>query len=120
VSLGLCFLSFASPAVEREEAACSILCTVSGGGNQIVLTGLCFGSSYDELLQSSDEEEEEGGGEGLSKKERGRLYWKNRRDGKNDSHRAKKEEGKAWIQEGPEDEPLNFMDPVVSKKVVGE
>ena len=79
-----------------------------------------FPFSYDELLQSSDEEDE-GNEDGawVSKKERGRLFWKNRRDKKHGSHEFKKEEGKAWIKEGPEDEPVNFMDPVVAKKVVG-
>ncbi len=58
----------------------------------------------------------------MTKKERGKMYWKNKREGnkRGTSHGTKKEEGKAWIKEGPEDEPVNFMDPVVARKVVSE
>ncbi len=31
-----------------------------------------------------------------------------------------REKSKAWIKESPEDEPVNFMDPMVVKSVVGK
>lgn len=76
--------------------------------------------SYEELLESSDEEAEEGGESvRINKRAKQLLYRKKQRELQRGG-RAEKEEGKAWIKEGPEDEPVNFMDRGVVKKVVGE
>ena len=64
--------------------------------------------SYEELLmESSDEEEEE------PKKKRA-----TRKTSSQDSPAAPR--GQAWIKEGGEDEPLNFLDPSVTQRVSGE
>ena len=36
------------------------------------------------------------------------------------SSKSAVKEGKAWIKESAEDDPINFMDPLVVKSVVGK
>ena len=66
--------------------------------------------SYEELLlESSDEEgeQEKGKRKKAVKTSQGQQVVQSRR-------------GRAWIREGTEDEPLNFLDPSVAKRVSGE
>ncbi len=63
--------------------------------------------SYEELLLESSDEEEE------PKKKR-----ITRKTSFQDSPAAPR--GQAWIKEGEEDEPLNFLDPSVTQRVSGE
>lgn len=66
----------------------------------------CFASSYEELLESSDEDDE--------------VPHPNR---KQVSHPNRKSvvagKAKAWIKEGTEDDPVNFMDPMAVKSILG-
>jgi hypothetical protein len=63
--------------------------------------------SYEELLLESSDEEEE------PKKKR-----ITRKTSAQDSQATPR--GQAWIKEGGEDEPLNFLDPSVTQRVSGE
>ena len=67
--------------------------------------------SYEELLESSDEEEEE-----VSRPNRKPAQSRRKQPG------GMKGSGqaKAWIkEEGNEDDPVNFMDPVAVKSILG-
>lgn len=57
----------------------------------------------EEILADSEEEEEE----------EERQQSKERR-------KQARQKGQAWLKEGEEDEPLNFLDPNVSQRVLGE
>lgn len=56
----------------------------------------------EEILADSEEEEEE-------ERQRSKEWRKQAR-----------QKGQAWLKEGEEDEPLNFLDPNVSQRVLGE
>lgn len=58
----------------------------------------------EEILADSEDEEEE---------EEERQRSKERR-------KQARQKGQAWLKEGEEDEPLNFLDPNVSQRVLGE
>lgn len=58
----------------------------------------------EEILADSEDEEEE---------EEERQQSKERR-------KQARQKGQAWLKEGEEDEPLNFLDPNVSQRVLGE
>ena len=58
----------------------------------------------EEILADSEEEEEE-----EEERRRGKVRKKQAR-----------QKGQAWLKEGEEDEPLNFLDPNVSQRVLGE
>lgn len=80
--------------------------------------------SYEELLDSSDEEDEVSG-KGIKDEVSGKRMkdgvsgrrMKERRQSAPSKSAA--EAGKAWIQEGG-GEPVNFMDPVAIKSVIGK
>ena len=76
--------------------------------------------SYEELLESSSDEEEGGESSRTIKRAKQVLYGKKQKDKQGRRGRAVKDEGKAWIKDGPMDEPVNFMDPMVVKRVMGE
>lgn len=40
--------------------------------------------------------------------------------GKAQKKTAKSQKGRAWLKEGEDDEPLNFLDPKVSQRVLGK
>lgn len=65
---------------------------------------LCLVPSMEEILADSEEEEEE-----EEERRRGKVRKKQAR-----------QKGQAWLKEGEEDEPLNFLDPNVSQRVLGE
>lgn len=60
--------------------------------------------SIEEILADSEEEEEE---------EEERSQAKERR-------RLARQRSQAWLKEGGGDEPLNFLDPKVAQRVLGE
>ncbi|XP_031453460.1 RRP12-like protein [Phasianus colchicus] len=60
------------------------------------------GDSMEEILADSEEEEEE-----EEERQRGKVRKKQAR-----------QKGQAWLKEGEEDEPLNFLDPNVSQRVL--
>lgn len=41
-------------------------------------------------------------------------------DGKVQKKTGKAQKGRAWLKEGEEDDPLNFLDPKVSQRVLGK
>lgn len=41
-------------------------------------------------------------------------------EGKAQKKTGKVQKGRAWLKEGEEDEPLNFLDPKVSQRVLGK
>lgn len=41
-------------------------------------------------------------------------------EGKVQKKTGKGQKGRAWLKEGVEDDPLNFLDPKVSQRVLGE
>lgn len=63
----------------------------------------CLVPSMEEILADSEEEEEE------EERQWGKVRKKQAR-----------QKGQAWLKEGEEDEPLNFLDPNVSQRVLGE
>jgi len=65
---------------------------------------LCLLTSVEEILADSEDEEEEEEERQQSKE------WK----------KQARRKGQAWLKEGEEDEPLNFLDPNVSQRVLGE
>lgn len=65
---------------------------------------LCLLTSMEEILADSEDEEEE-----EEERQRGKEWRKQAR-----------QKGQAWLKEGEEDEPLNFLDPNVSQRVLGE
>ena len=70
--------------------------------------------SYEELLlESSDEEGEQEQG----KKKKKKAVKTSQGQG---AAAVQGGRGRAWIREGTEDEPLNFLDPSVTKSVSGE
>lgn len=58
----------------------------------------------EEILADSEDEEEE-----LEEQKRGK-----------EGRKQARQKGQAWLKEGEEDEPLNFLDPNVSQRVLGE
>ena len=42
------------------------------------------------------------------------------RDQFKDTRQRKRQQGSAWLKEGDEDEPLNFLDPTAAKRVLSE
>uniref|UniRef100_A0A8B9ZB12 Ribosomal RNA processing 12 homolog n=1 Tax=Anas platyrhynchos TaxID=8839 RepID=A0A8B9ZB12_ANAPL len=62
------------------------------------------GDSMEEILADSEDSEEE-----EEEQQRGKARKKQAR-----------QKGQAWLKEGEEDEPLNFLDPNVSQRVLGE
>ena len=90
---------------------------------ELEVVDIILSRSYKELLESSDEEEdEEGGAEsslGSKNSAKQQLHRKMQR-GLQQGGCPEIHEGKAWIREGPEDEPLNFLDPSVVQRVVGK
>lgn len=65
---------------------------------------LCLLTSMEEILADSEDEEEE-----EEERQRSKEWRKQAR-----------QKGQAWLKEGEEDEPLNFLDPNVSQRVLGE
>lgn len=61
-------------------------------------------SSIEEILAESDSDLSEDEG----------------KDRKGKQKKKPKQKGQAWLKEGEEDEPLNFLDPKVSQRVLGE
>lgn len=61
-------------------------------------------TSMEEILADSEDEEEE---------EEERQQSKERR-------KQARQKGQAWLKEGEDDEPLNFLDPNVSQRVLGK
>ncbi|NWI91526.1 RRP12 protein, partial [Pitta sordida] len=59
------------------------------------------GDSMEEILADSEDEEEE-----------------EERQGSKERRRQARQKGQAWLKEGEEDEPLNFLDPNVSQRVL--
>lgn len=41
-------------------------------------------------------------------------------EGKGQKKTGKQKKGRAWLREGVEDDPLNFLDPKVSQRVLGK
>lgn len=64
-------------------------------------------------MYSSEEEEK---GEDFQEKRSKKLMKKSI----GSSSKSAVKEGKAWIKESAEDDPINFMDPLVVKSVVGK
>ena len=72
-------------------------------------------SSIEEILQETDSESDDEGKEEDAKDKRSKVK----------GHKSKKlagQRGKAWLKEGDQDEdaPLDFLDPSVSKRVLGK
>lgn len=65
---------------------------------------LCRVPSMEEILADSEDSEDE-----EEERQRGKARKKQAR-----------QKGQAWLKEGEEDEPLNFLDPNVSQRVLGE
>lgn len=59
--------------------------------------------SIEEILAESDSDLSEGEGKAGHAQKRG----------------VKSQKGRAWLKEGQEDDPLNFLDPKVSQRVLG-
>lgn len=59
--------------------------------------------SIEDILAGSDSEPSEDEGKAGRKKRGG-----------------KQQKGRAWLKEGEEDDPLNFLDPKVSQRVLGK
>lgn len=76
------------------------------------------------MLESSEEEGEEGEGRTSGSKDRRPVVRGAKRKASSKGKASLKEEkgigGKAWIRESAQDEPVNFMDPVVVKRVLGQ
>ncbi|XP_010170166.1 RRP12-like protein, partial [Antrostomus carolinensis] len=70
---------------------------------QRALRQAAAGNSMEEILADSEDEEEE---------EEERQRSRERR-------KQARQKGQAWLKEGEEDEPLNFLDPNVSQRVLG-
>ena len=64
-------------------------------------------------MESSDEEEEE---QEQSKKKR---VVKTSKDSRRKQRAEESDRGQAWIKEGDDDEPVNFLDPSVTQRVSG-
>lgn len=60
--------------------------------------------SMEEILAESEDEEEE------------EEEWQQSKE----RRKQARQKGQAWLKEGEEDEPLNFLDPNVSQRVLGE
>ncbi len=74
--------------------------------NSALTSFFSYTYSYDELLMdSSDEDEEETKEKKLPKGQKSRQKSVVR--------------GRAWIKEGNEDDPVNFLDPGVVQRVIG-
>lgn len=100
----------------KEEQHCWI-CSAGVSRDAGDISGVCmpglllipssrlpFLTSMEEILADSEDEEEE---------EEERQQSKERR-------KQARQKGQAWLKEGEEDEPLNFLDPNVSQRVLGK
>ena len=69
----------------------------------------CACLSIEDILADSDSDmsDDEGGKGSKGQKKAGKQQ-------------QQQQKGRAWLKEGEEDEPLNFLDPTVSQRVLGK